>query len=78
MEWRDRICHDPSILMGKPTIRGTRLGAGFVLDLLAQGWMQHQILDNYPQLKAEDIQAVLAYSAARLRDEEVFPIKFGT
>jgi uncharacterized protein (DUF433 family) len=65
MDWRERISLDPNILMGKPTIRGTRLGVGFILDLLAHGWSQEQLLNNYPQLLVADVQAVLAYSAAR-------------
>jgi uncharacterized protein (DUF433 family) len=57
MEWRDHISADPTVLVGKPVIRGTRIAVEFVLDLLANGWSQQQILDNYPQLTGDDLRA---------------------
>jgi uncharacterized protein (DUF433 family) len=78
MDWKLKIVCDPNVLMGKPTVKGTRLAVGFLLDLLAQGWSHDQIKDNYPQLTNEDIHAVLSYSAARIKDEETVPLKFGT
>ena len=78
MNWREKIVADPNILVGKPTVKGTRLAVGFILDLFGQGWSTRQILDNYPQLTEEDIQAVFAYSAARIRDEDILPLKDGT
>ena len=75
MEWKARIISDPTILMGKPSIKGTRIGVGFLLDIFAQGWSKNQVLENYPQISDEDIRAVFAYSAARVGDEEVTPLK---
>jgi len=49
--------------VGKPIIRGTRLSVEFILDLLANDWTIEQVLDEYPQLKKEDIIAVLKYAA---------------
>ena len=50
----DRI--DPAILVGKPVIKCTRLAVKFLLDLMAEGWPAEQILRNYPQLTADDLQ----------------------
>jgi len=62
MNWRDRIVIDPEILVGKPVVKGTRLAVEFVIDLLAQGWTEAEILRNYPGLAREDILACLAYA----------------
>lgn len=59
MNIEDRIVIDSKILSGKPVIRGTRLAIEFVLNLLAQGWSEEQILDQYPGLTHEDILACL-------------------
>ena len=63
MEWHDRIVVEPKVLAGKPIIKGTRLAVEFVLELLASEWTEQRILENYPQLKHEDITAVLSYAA---------------
>lgn len=60
--WQDRIVIDPSVLIGKPVIRGTRLAVEFLLDLLAESWTHEQILQNYPQLTEDDIHAALHYA----------------
>ena len=64
MRFAKRIVIDPNILLGKPSIRGTRLGVEFILDLLAHGWSEAEILENYPSLVLEDIRACLAYARA--------------
>ena len=69
MNWQGRIVTDPETLFGKPRIAGTRLGVQFLLDLLASGWSEAQILDSYPQLKAEDLQALFAFVRDCLKDE---------
>ncbi|MEW5871048.1 MAG: DUF433 domain-containing protein [Chloroflexota bacterium] len=61
MSLPNRIVVDPQILVGKPVIRGTRLAVEFVVDLLAQGWPEAEILRNYLGLTHEDIQACLEY-----------------
>jgi len=63
MDWRDRIEMNPKVLAGKPVIKGTRLAVEFILDLLAERWTHEQILHSYPQLREEDIRAVLSYDA---------------
>ena len=61
MDWKERITSDRNILLGKPVIKGTRISVEFILDRLADGWTENTILENYPILKKEDIQAVFAY-----------------
>ena len=73
----DRIVTDPAILAGKPIVRGTRLAVEFIIELLAQGWSDAQVLENYPGLTREDIIACLAYAAERLKAERVYPVITG-
>lgn len=73
MKWQDRIVVDPAVLNGKPIVRGTRLSVEFIVDLLAQGWKETEILENYPGLTPEDIRACLAYASALLHAEKVYP-----
>jgi uncharacterized protein (DUF433 family) len=75
MEWRDRIAVDPAVLVGKPVIKGTRLAVEFIVDLMGQGWSETEILDNYPGIVHEDIQACLAYASEILKSERVYPVK---
>jgi len=74
VDWRDRIVIDPSILVGKPVVRGTRIAVEFLLELLAEGWTVEQVLTNYPQLSADDVHAVLHYAADSLKQEQFFPL----
>jgi uncharacterized protein (DUF433 family) len=69
-----RIVIDPKILVGKPIVRGTRIAVEFVVDLLAQGWTEAAILENYPVLSAADLRACLAYAADALKSERVYPL----
>lgn len=75
MKWEDRIVASPDVLVGKPVVKGTRLSVEFIVDLLAGGWTQEQILDNYPNLKTEDIRACLAYASELLHAEKVLPLE---
>lgn len=75
MKWQERITLDPSILVGKPVVKGTRLAVEFIVDLLAQGWSEMEILRNYPGLTHEDIQACLRYASEILRAERVYPFE---
>ncbi len=61
-------------LVGKPVIKGTRLAVEFIIDLLAQGWSEAEILRNYPGITQEDIKACLSYAAAVLQSERVYPL----
>jgi len=73
MNWQERIELNPAVLTGKPTIKGTRIAVEFVVDLLARGWSQEDILREYDHLTAEDIQACLAYASEMLQSERVYP-----
>lgn len=72
MEWREHIASDPEVLPGKPVVTGTRLSAEFLLSLLAGGWTEKEILDNYPHLTQASLQAVFDFAAESVRDERLF------
>lgn len=74
MSWQERIIINPEILVGKPVIKGTRLSVEFIIDLLAQGWSEADILRNYPGLTQEDIKACLSYASTALQAEKVYPL----
>ncbi|MBX9928144.1 MAG: DUF433 domain-containing protein [Gemmatimonadaceae bacterium] len=62
----DRITMDPSVAGGRPCIRGMRIRVSDVLDLLAAGASQEEVLRDYSYLEADDVRAVLRYAARRL------------
>jgi len=72
-DWRSRITVDPSTLAGKPIIKGTRIAVEFLLELLANGRTDEEMMENYPQLREEDIQAALRYATELLKEEAVYP-----
>lgn len=69
----ERILVDPDVLAGKPFVSGTRLAVEFVLGLMADGWTETDLIENYPGLVREDVAACLAYARDVLRSERVFP-----
>ena len=73
MDTQDRITADPDVLVGKPVIRGTRIAVEFVLGLMAQGWSEADILENYPHLTRADVQACLSYARDLVLSERVYP-----
>ena len=70
----DRITFDPKIIMGKACIRGMRIPVSLILNLVANGKPNQEILDEYPDLELEDIKQCLLY-AAWLADERIIPIE---
>jgi len=74
MRWQDRIEVNPEVLVGKPVIKGTRIAVEHVIELLAEGWTEKQILEHYPQLQTDDIRAAVHYAAEALKAEKVYPI----
>ena len=66
----ERISVDPKIMHGKPCIKGTRIPVYIVLNLLAGGMPEEELLENYPDLEKEDIRACMKY-ASLLAEEEV-------
>jgi uncharacterized protein (DUF433 family) len=67
VDYRDRIGIDPAIRSGKPTIRNTRITVSDILEYLAGGMSQEEILADFPDLTAEDISAALLFAAERER-----------
>ena len=65
MDWRQDIHSDTETLSGKPVVKDTRLAVDFILSLFAVGWTMEQVLENYPTLTPETIQAVFAFAADR-------------
>lgn len=66
----ERIVCDAEILTGKPIIKGTRLAVEFIVGLLAHGWTEAEILENYPHIVQADIRARLAYASAALHTQK--------
>lgn len=66
-----RISINPGVCFGKPCIRGTRLWVSLILDNLAEGMTEKELLENYPALKHEDILAAIAYGAEMSRERYV-------
>lgn len=68
MEWSEFIVSDKEVLLGKPTIKGTRISVDHIISLLAQGWSEEKILANYPRLDKNSLKAVFAYIYECLQD----------
>ena len=71
MDWRERITVDPETCHGKACIAGTRVMVSVVLDNIAAGVAEDDILSSYPSLTAEDIRAAIAYAAELAREQVV-------
>ncbi len=71
VNYRDRITTDPAICHGQPVVRGLRYPVTFVLELLAAGMTDAEILADYEDLEAADLRACQAYAAAALRVEKI-------
>ena len=72
--YKNLIVSDPTVMMGKPVIVGTRITIELILEKLAAGETIEQILDAHPRLTREAIQAALAFAAEALRVDVVYPI----
>ncbi len=71
MDWRQHITVDPAVCHGKACFKGTRILVSVVLDNLAAGVAAQEILDSYPSLRPESLQAALAYAAELARERVV-------
>jgi uncharacterized protein (DUF433 family) len=69
----NRISIDPSVCGGKPCVRGTRIWVSLILDLLASGMTEAEVIAEHPGLKHEDVLAAIAYGAEAARDR-VIPV----
>jgi uncharacterized protein (DUF433 family) len=67
MDYRQRIALDPNIRSGKPCVRGTRITVADVLDYLGGGMTVAEVLEDFPDVTAEDIQACPSFAADRER-----------
>jgi uncharacterized protein (DUF433 family) len=67
----NRITFNPRVLAGKPIIRGLRISVAMILELLAKGATIKEILEDYPDLEPEDIQAALFYAYQLVDKEEI-------
>lgn len=70
----DRIVLDPNIMAGKPIIRGTRLTVDFILNLLAHGATDEEILNEYKGLKNKDIQACFLFATEFIKNTDFMPL----
>jgi uncharacterized protein (DUF433 family) len=74
MDWRQHIEINPAVLVGKPVVRGTRVAVEFVLEMMAAGVSEQDVLANYPRLTPDAIRACMAYAAEILKAERVYPL----
>ena len=70
-----RITVNPNILVGKSTIRGMRISVEQILDALAAGVPEQELLEDYPMLEPDDIRAVLLYAREVVAAERVYPVE---
>ena len=62
MDWKSKIIRDPKIMSGRPVIKGTRITVEFVLELRHNGWTEKEILQSYPHLTLDNLQACFSYA----------------
>lgn len=74
MNWQNYIVSNPDILLGKPTIRGSRISVELILELYSNGWTEHQILEAYPTLTSESLRSVFVYLKECINQELYFPL----
>ena len=72
MNWRLYIETNDNVLSGKPVIKGTRLSVEYIINLLASGWSEIQIFENYPRLSKESLQAVFLYIQDIIQDGLIY------
>ncbi len=73
----DRITTNPDVMVGKPTIRGLRITVEQILKALANGVKTSDLLEDYPELEPEDIQAALLYASELVSEEQVYKVSIG-
>lgn len=71
MDYRERVAVDAGVMLGKPTIKGTRITVELLLRKLADGESIQNLLDAYPHLQREDVFAALSYGAEVISREEL-------
>ena len=78
MNWQEYIHSDPTVLLGKPTIKGTRLSVELILELFELGWTKDKILESYPKLTEANIKAVFAYLKSCLKSKSYLDVEENT
>lgn len=71
MTWQDHIEQRADVMLGKPVIKGTRLTVELILEELASGSTESELLEAYPRLRPEHVRAALGFAAASLSSESV-------
>lgn len=72
-DFMKRIVVNPKVMVGKPVIKGTRVAVYEIVNRVAQGWTFKEILEDFPRITEEDIQAALMYAGKLLEGEDIFP-----
>ena len=75
MSWQNHIVSDPQILVGKPTIKGTRISIELILDHLNNGWDKKMILEAYPHLTIEQLDAGFEFIKECINNESHLMLK---
>jgi uncharacterized protein (DUF433 family) len=78
MNWQDHIVSDKEVLLGKPVVKGTRISVDHIISLLAQGWTEDKILENYPRLTTESMKAIFSYIYDCMKDNLLFPTRMAS
>ena len=74
IDWRNHIESDSDILRGKPIVKGTRLSVEFLVERLADGWTEAEIMESYPNITKDSINAIYAYVYEVLKDSMIYSI----
>ena len=74
MDWREHIVVDPDVLVGKPIVKGTRVSVELLLDRFADGWSYDDILEAYPHLTREQVQAAVTFASELFKEEKYVAI----
>lgn len=75
INWKEHIISDNNVLLGKPTIKGTRISVEHIVNLLAMGWNEQQILENYPRLSQKDLSAVFSFILGCMQDGLMYELR---
>jgi uncharacterized protein (DUF433 family) len=74
VNWKEHIISNPSILAGKPVIKGTRISVELILEKLSEGESIKQIIKSHPHISKENIMACLAYAKDSLNNEVIYQL----
>lgn len=72
MEWKDHIVSEPKVLFGKPRVKGTRISVELILEKLGNGITKEELIESYPNLSEQQIQACISFAADKLKSEVAY------